>query len=675
MIRSTRTGLSGLAIAVCGTALFATLLPAAAAAPADRVVPGARPGWATSSTDRGATDPHSELDARITLSGRDPQGMTAYAESVIDPHSANYRHFLTAEEVNRRFGPTQDQTDAVVSWLKSKGLNVTSTDQHAVAFHGSVEKVQQAFEVELHNYADAKGLHRAPASEVKVPQRIAAAVQGVIGLEDQSKQGVRVKTSNQVTALSKSPAADPDPWGPMPALYRAEPCSVYWGQKPATDQPPVEGKIRPWTLCGYGPQELRSAYGLTNSKYTGKGVTVGVIDPYASPTIEADVAAYANKHNFQGWRPGQLKQYTTPGGSPDCFGGPPNSIYLEESMDIEAVHAMAPDANVAYVGAKDCSDASLIDALNRLVDNHLADMVSNSWGDGANGPATEAIRAAYEDVFQRAAIQGIGVYFSSGDCGTEDPTSGCGQNEDSNGVQTEYPPESQWVTGVGGTTMPLDANGKKLWEFGWGNIRSPKTGNGWSPDPRQGYPAAFTGGTGGGTSAKVRQPSYQAGVVPTKLAKTLLTGETSAYPMRVVPDIVADGDNNSGMMVGQTWLLHDGTIGYREVRLGGTSLSSPLIAGIQALAQEAQGSPIGLANPQIYQRAGTAAVTDLKDPTDGNLYSVVRNDYADITDPTSAILTRLITFAINGPLVGTAGYDNLTGVGTPSSTYADSYRR
>ncbi|MEU4192537.1 S53 family peptidase [Kribbella sp. NPDC026611] len=663
--------LSVLAASVAGTALLGVLIPPAVATPTSRTVLGSRPSWAAAATDRGATDPRAELDGRVNLAGRDPQGMTAYALSVIDPHSANYRHFLSAAEVRGRFGPSAEQTTSVVSWLKSEGLEVTDVNEHYVGFHGSVASAQKAFEVELHNYADGKGVHRAPAGEVKVPARLAAAVQGVMGLEDQTRQGVRPKILDQ--AVATAAPADADPWGPTPAFYRAEPCSHYWGEKQATDQPPLEGKTRPWTLCGYGPQELRTAYGLNKSRWTGKGVTVGIIDPYASPSIESDLVAWANKHNFQGWRPGQFKQFTSPGGSPDCFGGAPNALYVEEALDIEAAHSMAPDANITYVGAKDCSDASLIDALNRMVDNHLADLVSNSWGDGANGPATEAIRSAYESVFQRAAIQGIGVYFSSGDCGVEPQDSGCGQFEGSNGVQTEYPPESAWVTGVGGTTMPVDAQGKKVFEFGWGNIRSPRTGDGWSPDPRAGYPAAFTGGTGGGTSAKVRQPSYQAGVVPAKLARTLLTGETSAYPMRVVPDIVADGDNNSGMFVGQTWLKPDGTTGYLEVRLGGTSLSSPLIAGIQALAQQAQGSPIGLANPQIYQRAGTTALTDLTDPPASELFSVVRNDYADFTDPTSPVLTRLITFGLNGPLTATPGYDNLTGPGTPSSTYADSY--
>jgi subtilase family serine protease len=668
-----------LAAGLTGAMVAAAVLPAASAAPDERTVSGGRPVWAVPSADRGRTDPKSDVEARVYLAGRDPQAMTAYAVAVTDPHNAAYRHFLSAAEVNRRFGPTKEQTEAVSSWLKSSGLRVTSTDAHYVGFRGSVEQVQRAFAVELHDFADQGGLHRAPAGEVKVPARLASAVQGVVGLEDPAKQGVRAKSADDVAALTAPRADEPDPWGPTPALYRAEPCSNYWGEKQATDQPKSDGKTRPWTLCGYGPQELRKAYGLDKTSLTGRGVTVGIIDAYASPTIEADLAAYANKHVFQGWKPGQLKQYTTPGGSPDCFGGPPNASYVEESLDIEAVHALAPDANVAYVGAKDCSDASFLDALNRMVDGHLADLVSNSWGDGADGPATEAIRQAYEDVFQRAAIQGIGVYYSSGDCGVEDPRSGCGQNENSSGVQTEYPPESVWVTGVGGTTMALGADYRKVIEAGWGNIRSDKSadGTGWNPDPRAGYPAAFTGGSGGGTSAKVRQPAYQAGVVPAKLARTLLTGETSAYPMRVVPDVAMDGDNNTGMMVGQTWLRADGTVGYLEVRLGGTSLSSPLMAGLQAVAQQAQGSPIGFANPQLYQRAGTKAFDDVTDTPlgAGELFNVVRNDYSDITDPTSPVKTRLYTFGLNGPIKAVSGYDDVTGVGTPSSTYAQSYQR
>jgi subtilase family serine protease len=650
---------------VAALAVPALLASVCAASAATRtMIADARPGWASAAADRGPMDPASTVDdIRVYLAGRDPQGLTAYAAAVSDPRNAAFRHFLTAAEVAERFGPTSAQVEAATSWLQSSGLTVTNVDKHYVGAKGTVAQAQRAFDVTLHNYADATGVHRAPGGPVTVPTQLAGAVLGVIGLDDPAMRQARPQHTEAVTATS-------DPFGPPGAIYRAEPCSDYWGQKQATDRPPVDGKVVPWTPCGYGPQELRKAYGLDRSQLTGKGVTIGVLDPYASPTIEADLAAYYTKHNFQGFRSGQLKQYTTPGGSPVCYGSDANVIYPEEALDIEAAHNMAPDAAIAYIGAKDCETTSLIDALNRTVDEHLADLVTNSWGIGSEPPA-DAVRQAFEQVFQRAAVQGIGIYYSSGDGGYEDPATPIGQSDGSTRKQTNYPPESPWVTAVGGTDLGLDKSGNRVVETAWNVIRSTMTadGTGWTPAPRDGYPTAFTGGSGGGTSIQHRQPAYQAGVVPPKVATTLPDGNTSAYPMRVVPDISALADSSTGMKVGFTQLDVDGVARFHETRLGGTSLSSPLIAGIQALAQQAQGAPIGFANPQLYARYGTAAYRDIVDTQ----YSLARNDYTNPQDPNSPIVKRLYSTGINGALTATTGYDNVTGLGVPGVKYAESY--
>ncbi|NED81071.1 serine protease, partial [Streptomyces sp. SID11233] len=81
-------------------------------------------------------------------------------------------------------------------------------------------------------------------------------------------------------------------------------------------------------------------------------------------------------------------------------------------LDVEAVHAVAPDANIVYAGAASCYDDDLLDSLGKIVDGRLADIVSNSWGDLESNETT-ASAAAYDQVFQRGAVEGIGFYFSS----------------------------------------------------------------------------------------------------------------------------------------------------------------------------------------------------------------------------------------------------------------------
>src|SRR6202044_492690 len=99
---------------------------------------------------------------------------------------------------------------------------------------------------------------------------------------------------------------------------------------------------------------------------------------------------------------------------------------------------------------------------------------------------------------------------------------------------------------------------------------------------------------------------YQSGTVPKSLSEHLLTGGTSTTPMREVPDVAMEGDLYAGTMVGFTQTLPDGSTGYGEAGYGGTSVATPLFAGEQADAQQAQGGEaIGFANPEIYQRYRT----------------------------------------------------------------------
>src|SRR5205807_317944 len=116
-------------------------------------------------------------------------------------------------------------------------------------------------------------------------------------------------------------------------------------------------------------------------------------------------------------------------------------------------------------------------------------------------------------------------------------------------------------------------------------------GSSWTPAP----PGEFTSGAGGGTSKLFAQPFYQRNVVPDALSKA-----NGATAMRVDPDIAAIADPNTGFLVGQTQQFPDSSVKFSEYRIGGTSLACPVVAGIQALAQQAQhGVPIGFANPSI----------------------------------------------------------------------------
>jgi len=413
-------------------------------------------------------------------------------------------------------------------------------------------------------------------------------------------------------------------------------------------------------------------------------VTVAITDAYALSTMRKDANTYSVRHGEQPFRQGQYREVL-----PDTFDNVDAcgaaGWYGEEALDIESVHAMAPDANVTYVAGRNCIDG-LDEAMINIVDNHLADIVSNSWGD-LTEHYTMALIKSEEQIFKQGAIEGIGFYFSSGDCGYEAPGTPCQARygdpvNQSHQRQVDLPTSDPWVTSVGGTTLAVGAKNDYKFETGWGqlNVNLSADGKSWSPTPPGPYPDSYAAGAGGGTSAWFRQPAYQSRTVPRSLSTALPDGTTSKKPMRVIPDIGALADPTTGFRFGMTSQLPDGSFGFAESRIGGTSLASPMVAGIQALAQQAQGGvPIGFANPAIYLRAGGRAYNDVTDhPLGSTQVAFVRTDYTDPSTRQEPLLFHLRSEGINGvgadALHATPGYDNVTGVGSPTRRYLESYR-
>jgi subtilase family serine protease len=618
-------------------------IPAAHAAdnPGRHTLAGTKPAWATAKADKGATSNSAPVSARVYLAGKDAAGLAAYAKAVADPSSASYGKYLSAKQAQARFGATKAQVAAVKSWLKSAGLKVTGVTQHYVSVTGDVAAAEKAFGTQLHNFTKGSKTYRAPSKTASAPDSLKGAVLTVTGLDN---------------APHKADHKDQLP-GPGAVFKNSGPFSSYYGSNVASTLPDAYGHKIPYAVKGYTGKQLRAAYGA--GSYTGKGVRVAITDAYASPTIAFDAQTYAKAHGDATWKTGQLsqslpKKYTHTGAD-ECDA---SGWYGEETLDVEAVHAVAPNANVTYVGAASCMDDDLLDSLSKVVDKHLADIVSNSWGD-IEANQTPDLAAAYDQVFQFGAVEGIGFYFSSGDNGDE--------VANTKTKQVDTPANSAWVTAVGGTSLAVGKGDKYQWETGWGTEKANLSTDGKS---WVGFPGAFTSGAGGGTSKTVPEPAYQKGVVPNALATA-----NNAAGNRVVPDISAIADPNTGFKVGQTQTFPDGTEQYSEYRIGGTSLAAPVIAAVQALAQEARGGKaIGFANPTIYSKYGSKLYHDVTDNPVGYDLAVARVDFVNGVDASGGLSTSVRSLGKDSSLSAVKGYDDVTGVGTPANGYVDSYK-
>ncbi|MFL6137430.1 MAG: protease pro-enzyme activation domain-containing protein [Frankiaceae bacterium] len=617
---------------------------AANAAPSQQAtLSGSVPSWATSAAFKGAAAGSDHVGFRVYLGWRGGDAAANYALAVSTPGNANYRHFLSPSQFRAQYAPTQADVQSVQNWLHGAGFTVDYTPQnnHYVAAEGTVEQASAAFGAGFGMYAVDGQTLRAPEQALSIPASLASVVQGVVGL-DQSSALVHTDAARARQSVGTDAP-------PSSGFRNSQPCSAYWAEKIDTAQP---GNY-PYAPCGYVASQLRGAYGVAGavaSGNDGSGVTVGIIDAYASPTIVDDANTYSSHYGLPQLTNSNFQQNVAPGTYrvKDNNSQSPSGWYGEETLDIEAVHSMAPGADILYVsGPNNYQDLDA--ALNHVVDKHLADIVSNSYGWSTELLPNGYVKP-YNDIMIQAAAEGIGVYFSSGDAGDE--TGGSGNPAQ---ATPDWPAVSPWATAVGGTALAVGASNDYLFETGWETGRAPL-----NADNTWGAPV-YTTGSGGGTSRLFAQPSYQAGVVPNALATA--HGQRS-QPMRVIPDVAMLGDPNTGFRVGQTQTFSDGAY-YDEYRIGGTSLSSPLLAGVMALAEQRAGAPLGFANPALYQ-LGAGALHDIVQPA--TTQAVARVDFINSQDASGGLRTTLRYLSYDQGLTihAAPGYDDVTGRGTPT---------
>jgi Subtilase family len=281
---------------------------------------------------------------------------------------------------------------------------------------------------------------------------------------------------------------------------------------------------------GYGPAQLRAYLKLTG---TGAGQTVAVVDAYDNPYAAQDLAAYSKKFGLPlPCGPGVKKNgcFSFSVVHPFGFAGVDAGWALESDLDVQMVHAIAPQASIVLVEAYDNNYTSLVRAIGYAADRKpVPAVISGSWGGVEFSGETAA------DGY--CALARSLCVFSTGD----------------NGNPGEYPAYNPYALAVGGTTLELTAAGQVSLEAAWccGASQS---------DPY---------GSGGGVSVYEPRPAYQDLANP--------------YQGRGTPDVSFDADPLTGVPVYDTFGLNDQT-GWFE--LGGTSVGTPAWAGILAAADQ-----------------------------------------------------------------------------------------
>jgi subtilase family serine protease len=604
-------------------------------------LPSPVPSWIQYARDDGPARAAVVVPFRLYLAGVSPASELAFAQAVSKPGSSQFRHYLTRGAFSQRFGPTSAQTEVVEAWAKSNDLDVTATTTHYVALEGPAPAVSTALSTSIHAFGGRATAPTgyAPIRSASVPASIGGDVVAAVGLDDDAYAGADPDQRHVPVAAgtNATPGASPK-------------CSAWWGQHTAIIPTAYGRHTAPTAVCGYTPTQLREAYGV--SRFTGKGATIAIVLDGSLTSMHADANRFFAAHHLPGFAPGQFTQSFGPARTSSCQPG--YADVPEEPLDVETVHIIAPGARVVYV-AVNCSNSTsgfelnFLDAETRIVDQHLADVETDSYST-LESDYTPAMAAAWSEILEQGAAEGIGFNFDAGDGGDDT------NNQPGTPAAVTFPASDPWATAVGGTTLEIGESGRVTGELGWGDTIAPENRAGTAYTQK--LPGTFAEGSTGGRSELSAEPGYQLGVVPRSLA----TAEGSEPADRTVPDVAADASPITGWQIGYT----SPGGGYQQVVEGGTSGSSPIVAALEADAKQAGGHAVGFANPVLYALRRTSAIRDIVQPAVPQIASAPLGECA-IAGPAPG--RCVITLGLDSSLREVAGFDDVTGVGAVTDRF------
>lgn len=329
------------------------------------------------------------------------------------------------------------------------------------------------------------------------------------------------------------------------------------------------------------PAEMQQLYGFRSASGgnqimfgstagDGSTQTIAIVVAYANPTLKGAFESVDDFNQFY-----NLPRFDVGGPTLTIFAQPGTTAPpagktqwdTEAALDIEWAHAIAPGANIELFEAADDSPAGLMSAEASAASSG-ASVVSNSW----SIPDSATTESTYDSIF--ASDPGVVFLGASGDVG----------------AGPRYPSVNPNVISVGGTTVSINNDNTYGGEGVWSNSR---------------------GAGGGGISVGELQPSYQTGKV---------NGASSTN--RVTPDVSTDADPFTGASLLDLATNNNNPSGY--IQYGGTSLATPMWAGLIAIADQGRqvyngGVPNALSSSQVLTALyDTLPSSSLRDVTAGN---------------------------------------------------------
>jgi subtilase family serine protease len=375
----------------------------------------------------------------IVLPLRDRAGVQNFVQEVQDPTSASFHQFLTPEEFTTRFGPSQDDWDALVAFAKASGFEIISgtRDARDLRLSGTVANIEKAFHVTMGNYKDLTEDRTFFAVDREPTVDLPFQLWHITGLDNDSRpHPMYVKKSD----YAKAHGIDPE-------------------------------KVVTHATTGSGPSasflgsDMRAAY-YGGTALTGTGQNIALFE-FAGTDL-ADLTTYYKNA-------GQTEPYTptlisTGGYATTCVdSGSKACDDTEQTLDMTQAMGMAPGSKMLYMyvcgdvlasGSGNISDTACISAMVATTDAPLSKQISCSWG------WTPADSSTLDPYFEQMASQGQNFFAASGDS-----SAWSASNE-------AWPADDANIVSVGGTDLTTSsAAGPWKSETAWAD-----SGGGISPD-------------------------------------------------------------------------------------------------------------------------------------------------------------------------------------------------
>jgi hypothetical protein len=582
-----------------------------------------------------------------------------------DKSSPNFHAWLTPTTFGQSFGAAPSDVAQVTSWLQDQGLTVQSVAQsnRVITFAGTSSQIEAAFHTEMHAVTVDGVSHVSNTTDISVPQALAAVIGGVARLNDFFPKGgahiLGKTTLTQVAGPGGTKTLIPQ-YGVATGTHYVAPGDVA-------------------TIYNAGP--------LTSAGTDGTGVTIAIL---AQSNINlADVEQFRSMFGLPKNDPTIILVGADPGTNGDDG---------EAYLDAEWSGAIATGAHVDFlVSSPDLEYGGVDDSGLYAVDNNIGDIISLSYGGCEVGNGLSGT-TFFNTLWEQAAAQGQTVFVSTGDSSADTcassssayATSGYGVNALGSSAYNvavggtafvDYGQATYW--GANGTTVPFTNALSYIPEAPWNNSKLSTT------DLNSGSTGLSAGsgisGTGGGISIYTARPSWQTGSGISASSDPLgvngVVGIAPGSPIsglhRLVPDVVNISANNhdGALFCADSICALSGTSLYDAGIVGGTSVATPVQAGLQALINQKNGGRQGNANYYYYQLAnqqytasttacqaklGTASAPTVTLPASTcNFHDVVGGSNAV---PTSSSDTTGIGFA------AAVGYDAASGLGSMNIT-------